>query len=181
MQSSESAAEPPEDADYLAELEHALTRIAHLLTRARRHGRTVAAAGVEVDRANVPLLQILAEAPGPMRMGELAADLDVEAPHVTRQVQRLERSGYLARITDPDDRRAQRVRITDAGRDTVDAIREVSRRHIRESLAGWTVEDLRRLAALNHRMVDDFLNNAHVAPHPDEASQHNGTTAEHGL
>ncbi|MBF4997813.1 MarR family transcriptional regulator [Nocardia sp. BSTN01] len=148
------------DADYIVELERALTRIAHLLTRARRHDRTVAAAGVNLDRANVPLLRMLADAAEPMRMGELAACLDVEAPHVTRQIQRLERSGYVDRVTDPEDRRAQRVRITDEGRATVDAIRAVSRRHMRDALAEWSTEDLRQLAALNHRMVDAFLDNA---------------------
>ncbi|WP_227984094.1 MarR family winged helix-turn-helix transcriptional regulator [Nocardia spumae] len=157
MPRSEGSPESLVDADYIVELERALTRIAHLLTRVRRHDRTVAAAGVNLDRANVPLLRMLADADGPMRMGELAACLDVEAPHVTRQIQRLERAGYVDRIADPDDRRAQRVRITGEGRATVDAIRAVSRRYMREALADWTSEDLSRLAALNHRMVDDFL------------------------
>ncbi|WP_063063937.1 MarR family winged helix-turn-helix transcriptional regulator [Nocardia violaceofusca] len=160
MPRSEGSPESVADADYIVELERALTRIAHLLTRARRHDRTVAAAGVNLDRANVPLLRMLADAAEPMRMGELAACLDVEAPHVTRQIQRLERAGYVDRVTDPEDRRAQRVRITDEGRATVDAIRAVSRRHMRDALAEWSTEDLRQLAALNHRMVDAFLDNA---------------------
>ncbi|MDR7171323.1 DNA-binding MarR family transcriptional regulator [Nocardia kruczakiae] len=160
MPRSEGSPESVVDADYIVELERALTRIAHLLTRARRHDRTVAAAGVNLDRANVPLLRMLADAAEPMRMGELAACLDVEAPHVTRQIQRLERAGYVDRVTDPEDRRAQRVRITDEGRATVDAIRAVSRRHMRDALAEWSTEDLRQLAALNHRMVDAFLDNA---------------------
>ncbi|OXR45236.1 MarR family winged helix-turn-helix transcriptional regulator [Nocardia cerradoensis] len=160
MPRSEGSPESVVDADYIVELERALTRIAHLLTRARRHDRTVAAAGVNLDRANVPLLRMLADAAEPMRMGELAACLDVEAPHVTRQIQRLERAGYVDRVTDPEDRRAQRVRITDEGRATVDAIRAVSRRHMRDALAQWSTEDLRQLAALNHRMVDAFLDNA---------------------
>ncbi|MBV7702790.1 MarR family transcriptional regulator [Nocardia sp. 852002-20019_SCH5090214] len=160
MPRSEGSPESVVDADYIVELERALTRIAHLLTRARRHDRTVAAAGVNLDRANVPLLRMLADAAEPMRMGELAACLDVEAPHVTRQIQRLERAGYVDRVTDPEDRRAQRVRITDEGRATVDAIRAVSRRHMRDALADWSTEDLRQLAALNHRMVDAFLDSA---------------------
>jgi DNA-binding MarR family transcriptional regulator len=84
----------------------------------------------------------------------------VEAPHVTRQVQRLERTGFVTRVPDPHDRRAQRVRLTPAGRDAVDAIRAVSRGFMRAALSDWTSEDLRQLAALNHRMVDDFLSRA---------------------
>jgi hypothetical protein len=41
----------PED---MIELERALTRISHLLTRARQHDRTVLEAGVAIDRASPP-------------------------------------------------------------------------------------------------------------------------------
>ncbi|MGV9678139.1 MarR family winged helix-turn-helix transcriptional regulator [Nocardia sp. NPDC003482] len=153
------AISPPEihaDAGHVAELERAITRLAHLLTRARRHDQTVAAAGVNIDRANVPLLRMLADAGKPLRLGELACRLDVEAPHVTRQVQRLERAGMVSRVLDPDDRRAQQVRLTTAGHDAVDAISAVIRRSIRDALAQWTSEDLSLLASLNHRMLDDF-------------------------
>ncbi|MCX4097318.1 MarR family winged helix-turn-helix transcriptional regulator [Nocardia sp. alder85J] len=157
---AETPARTSVDADHIAELERALTRIAHMLTRARRHDRTAAEAGVEVDRANVPLLRLLAEADEPLRLGEIAARLDVEAPHVTRQVQRLERTGFVTRVPDPCDRRAQRVRLTTAGADAVDAIRAVGRRVIQDCLSTWTFEDLAALARLNHRMVDDFLSSA---------------------
>jgi hypothetical protein len=45
----------------------------------------------------------------------LAARLEVEAPHVTRQVQRLEKVGCAARGADPDDRRAQLIQLTPSG------------------------------------------------------------------
>src|SRR5207247_5317812 len=95
----------------VAELDRALTRIAYLLTRNRRNGLTTTAAGVPLDRAAVTVLLELAGS-GAMRPGELAARLEVEAPHVTRQVQRLERAGYAARGADPDDRRAQLIQLT---------------------------------------------------------------------
>ncbi|WP_280357345.1 MarR family winged helix-turn-helix transcriptional regulator [Nocardia otitidiscaviarum] len=141
---------------HIVELERAMSRLAYLLTRARRHDRAVTACGITVDRASVPLLRILADAAAPLRLGELAVRLDVEAPHVTRQVQRLEKNGFVGRVADPDDRRAQLVRLTDSGRAAVDAIRAVQRRWMREALADWSSEDLRTLATLNHRMLDDF-------------------------
>ena len=95
----------------VAELDRALTRIAYLLTRNRRNGLTTTAAGVPLDRAAVTVLLELADS-GAMRPGELAARLEVEAPHVTRQGQRLERAGYAARGADPDDRRAQLIQLT---------------------------------------------------------------------
>jgi DNA-binding MarR family transcriptional regulator len=95
-----------EAGDDVVEIERALTRIAYLLTRARQHDRTVTEAGVDVDRAGVPLLRALADAAEPMRPGELADRIAVEAPHVTRQLQRLERTGFVERVADPADGRA---------------------------------------------------------------------------
>jgi DNA-binding MarR family transcriptional regulator len=142
--------------DDMAELERALSRISHLLSRAKAHDRTVEEAGVAVDRASAPFLRALADASTPLRLGELADLLAVEAPHVTRQVQRLERAGFVERVPDPDDRRAQRVRITARGADAVECIRAVGRRWMSDALAGWSEDDRHRLAALCHRMVDDF-------------------------
>jgi DNA-binding MarR family transcriptional regulator len=154
----------------IVEIERALDRVSHLLTRARRHGRTVAEAGVPVDRAAVPVLRLLADAPGPLRPGELAARLAVEAPHVTRQIQRLEKSGLVERVPDPCDGRARQVRLTGTGREAVDRIRVVSRRWMSEALAGWTEPDRRLFATLLHRMVDDFL--AHAAEYGTLGSEH---------
>ncbi|RMI30919.1 MarR family winged helix-turn-helix transcriptional regulator [Nocardia stercoris] len=146
--------EPPEAA--LRELQEALTRMSYLWTRARRHGRIAAAAGVAIERAGSQLLGVLVATGEPMRLGELAARLDVEAPHVTREVRRLEEAGLVRRDADPDDRRAQQIRVTPAGRDVIDAINAAGRNAMREALAEWSDEDLAIVARLSHRMVDDF-------------------------
>ncbi|MFB8009390.1 MarR family winged helix-turn-helix transcriptional regulator [Nocardia sp. NPDC056000] len=142
------------------ELEGALARVAYLLTRVRRHDYAMVKCGVTMDRASVPLLRVLADADEPMRLGELATRLDVEAPHVSRQIQRLEKAGYVERTPDPADGRAQRVRPTPEGRRAVDAVRDVLRNWMAEALADWSTEDLKALAVLNHRMVDGFLSHA---------------------
>ncbi|MFC6885503.1 MULTISPECIES: MarR family winged helix-turn-helix transcriptional regulator [Actinomadura] len=169
MASPQFPAEVPRE---IMEIERAITRISHLLTRSRRHDRTVAAAGVPVDRAAVPMLRLLAEQGEPMRPSEMAARLAVEAPHVTRQVQRLERAGYVERVPDPDDGRAQRVRLCDSGRDAVECIRAVGRRWMDEALAGWSPDERRLLAGLVHRMVDDFV------AHADSLSDQCGLPAD---
>lgn len=144
------------------ELERALARVAYLLTRVRRHDQAMVQCGITMDRASVPLLRLLADADEPMRLGEVATRLDVEAPHVSRQIQRLEKTGYVERVADPDDRRAQLVRPTDSGRRAVEAFRQVMRGWMRDALADWSPEDLKALAVLNHRMVDDFLDHAEI-------------------
>lgn len=144
------------------ELERALARVAYLLTRVRRHDQAMLKCGITMDRASVPLLRLLADSEEPLRLGELASRLDVEAPHVSRQIQRLEKAGYVERVSDPDDRRAQLVRPTASGRRAVEAIREVLREWMSDALADWTPEDLKALAVLNHRMVDNFLDHAEI-------------------
>ncbi|WP_328773192.1 MarR family winged helix-turn-helix transcriptional regulator [Streptomyces sp. NBC_00286] len=141
------------------EIERALTRIAYLMGRTRQHDRLMALAGVPLDRAAVALLRQIGDSE-PMRPGELANRLAVEASHVTRQVQQLEKGGYVTRVPDPDDRRAQRIQITEAGRQAVDRIREMSARGMQLALSDWSPEELQKLATLFHRMVDDFLSYA---------------------
>ncbi len=85
------------------------------------------------------LLQ-LAEA-GAMRPGELAARLEVEAPHITRQVQRLAQAGYAERAPDPDDRRAQLIALTPADRAAARRIRETGRNGMQAALAHWSPQD----------------------------------------
>ena len=138
------------------DIERALTRITYLSTRARQHDRLMGLADVPLDRAAVALLRQVADSE-PMRPGELANRLGVEASHVTRTVQQLQKSGYVTRIPDPDDRRAQRIELTKAGEEAVNSIREASRRGMQLALGGWSPEELQQLAGLFHRMVDDFL------------------------
>ena len=139
-----------------AEILRAITRIAYLITRARRHDLIRTVAAVPLDRAAVMVLQQLADA-GPVRSGELATRLEVEAPHVTRQVQRLQQAGYADRAPDPDDRRAYLIQLTPAGRAASDRIREAGTSGMQAALAHWPPHELHQLATLLHRMVDDFL------------------------
>nr|WP_286199596.1 hypothetical protein [Actinospica acidiphila] len=63
-------------------------------------------------------------------------------------------------MPDPEDRRAQRIELTDDGREAVVRIREAGVRGMQAALAHWDPDDLRQLAGLFHRMVDDFLAHA---------------------
>ncbi|MGW1780675.1 MarR family winged helix-turn-helix transcriptional regulator [Streptomyces sp. NPDC002143] len=141
------------------EIERALTRITYLSTRARQHDRLMSMAGVPLDRAAVALLRQVADTE-PLRPGELAQRLGVEASHVTRTVQQLQKSGYVTRVPDPDDGRAQRIQLTEAGRAAIDRVRDAGARGMQLALSEWSPEELGQLAALFHRMVDDFLSYA---------------------
>ena len=154
----------------VAEIERALNRIVYLTGRVRQHDRLMALAGVSLDRAAVALLRQIADSE-PMRPGELAARLAVEASHVTRQVQQLQKGGYLTRVPDPDDRRAQRIQLTAAGQEAIDRIRMASCRGMEVALAHWSPGELRQLSTLFHRMVDDFLRTDITLEGEDASSQ----------
>jgi DNA-binding MarR family transcriptional regulator len=148
----------------MAQIEQALTKVSYLASRVRQHDRLMAVAGVSLDRAAVALLRQIVDSE-PLRLGELAALLGVEASHITRQVQQLEKSGYVTRVPDPVDRRAQRIQITPAGESVILRIREASCQGMQMALADWSPHELHQLATLFHRMVGDFL--AHVGDDED--------------
>lgn len=150
----------------LAEIERALTRISYLTSRVRQHERLMALAGLPLDRAAVALLRQIADT-GSLRPSELANLLSVEASHVTRQVKQLEKSGYLTRVPDPADRRAQRIELTPVGQDAVDRVREASCRGMSVALADWSPEELGQLATLCHRLADDFVEHAEDEIEPE--------------
>jgi DNA-binding MarR family transcriptional regulator len=140
----------------LVRIEQGLGQIAYLLNRVKRHEWIRSASGVPVDRAAAVILRRLVRAE-PVRPGELATQLEVESPHVTRQIQRLEELGYVERFSDANDRRAQLIRLTPAGRNAARRIRDASRDALAKALAGWSQPELHDLADLFTRMVDDYL------------------------
>ncbi|MDX2600427.1 MarR family transcriptional regulator [Streptomyces caniscabiei] len=152
----------------VTEIERLLTRLAYLAGRTRRHERLMSDSGVSLDRSCVAILRHIAESE-PLRPGVLAVRLSVEASHVTRQLRQLESDGHVIRVPDPEDRRAQRVQITEAGLAAFGRVREASRRGIGDALEDWSTEDLRQLAALFNRLVDDFVEQAETAVGPRPA------------
>lgn len=70
-----------------------------------------------LSRSSFLALQALAAAPdGALSQRALAAHLRRTAGTLSVRLRRLERAGLIARTPNPDDRRAARVEITDAGR-----------------------------------------------------------------
>jgi MarR family transcriptional regulator, organic hydroperoxide resistance regulator len=79
---------------------------------------------------------------------DLAEHLCVEAPTVTRMLQRMERSGLIERYPDPVDARILRVCLTERGRTIQQQVEEVWNRLEEQTVGGFTLEErllLRRL------------------------------------
>ena len=52
---------------------------------------------------------------GPRRASQIVSQCDVTKQAVSQQITHLERQGYLITVTDPTDRRARLLRLTDHG------------------------------------------------------------------
>ncbi|MEU2599198.1 MarR family transcriptional regulator [Streptomyces hirsutus] len=146
-------------------IERALARVTHLVGRVRQYERPMAVAGLSLGRAAAAILRHAAGS-DPLRPGAPAARPSVEASPVTRQPGRLEKDGRVQRVPAPEDRRARRVRPTEAGPTAADRIREVNLRGTRVAPADRPPEDLRLLAELSPRMVGDFVARAEAGIEP---------------
>ena len=93
-------------------------------------------------------LQRLNDAGGVLPLGQLAGRLSCVKSNVTQLVDRLEADGFVARESDPLDKRCRRAVITEQGR----AAREVGARIQREAeerlFAGLSDEERDRLAEI---------------------------------
>jgi DNA-binding MarR family transcriptional regulator len=95
------------------------------------------------------VLYALSSAPDGLRITELRSDVLLTQPGISRLIARLEAGGLVERVDDPDDGRACRIRLTDAG---AHAQRDVGRRHGRHvaqtmarSLSAEQLQQLRDL------------------------------------
>ena len=136
--------------------DEALQTVARSITQVRLHERLLGMAGVRLDRAGATLLFKLSAAGESLRVTDLAEMLGVDTPTVTRKVQQLERDGMVVRQTDPDDRRASRIRLTAAGRRTIERVRRARRAWLEQLLHEWNDDDLSALAALLSRFAEDL-------------------------
>ncbi len=75
---------------------------------------------VEGELSSVQLSTLKMLLDGGVRVGEIARNLGVKVPSATEQVIKLEKAGLVCRAADPEDSRAVRVKLTEAGRGALD-------------------------------------------------------------
>ena len=87
---------------------------------------------------------------------DLARAIGIEGPTLTHHLDALEESGLVIRTRDPQDRRAVRVELTDAGREKhgelMQAVIAFNRR-LRSGLEEAEIQELRELLAKLERNV----------------------------
>ena len=149
----------------MGQVQAALQVVARSITQARLHERLLRSAGVRLDRAGATLLNKLHTGGASLRVTDLAEQLAVDAPTVTRKVQQLERDGLVTRHADPDDRRATRITLTAAGRRTLDKVLRARRAWLSHLLEGWDDAELATFATLLGRFSSALEHD--IAPEHD--------------
>jgi DNA-binding MarR family transcriptional regulator len=113
------------------------------------------------------VLYALSNAPHGLRITELRSDVLLTQPGISRLIARLEAAGLVERVDDPDDGRACRIRLTDAG---ARAQRDVGRRHGRH-VAQTMARGLSDEQLLHLRDLCRSLTAPTPAPGPTESTE----------
>lgn len=144
-----------------------------MIRRARMpdvYRRLGAHAGIRLERAGYLVLSALTRL-GPVRLTELAADLQLDASTASRHTCGLERAGLVRREPDPNDGRAHLLQVTAGGEAALARLQEGRRGVIEEATAGWTSAEREHLAELLERLSDGLDRVATAAEEPILAGQ----------
>lgn len=122
-------------------------------------GQILARSGESLDQPSHQTLRLLL-AWGSMRPTALADELGVGASYISKIVGRLEADGLVQRSADQSDRRANLVRLTEAGVEAARGVYALGDRMISEVLEDWSPADVRRYTDLTERFVNDAIRSA---------------------
>ena len=118
-----------------------------LLRRVQRIHISTSAGDVDLERSSYGILARLVD-DGPQRLGALATAFGLDPSTITRQVQSLEKLGLAVRRTDPADRRASILELTDEGREVLERTREHRRNRLFAVLSDWADQDRQEFGRL---------------------------------
>ena len=125
-------------------------RIARLARRLR-HGFDLLLEPFGLTGVQFALLQRLSRVDG-LVQADLGRRMAIEPATLTGIVQRLERDGWVRRDCDPENRRLQRVWLTDKARDAMPALLRVQAHRRRRILSGFSQEELASFEVLLERL-----------------------------
>lgn len=114
-----------------------------------------------VDTATLAVLWRIRE-DGAARPSDLAAELCLDLSTISRHVRTLDQGGYLARTSDPEDRRACRLTVTPAGQQLIAAAHERRLAAIAAVTRDWTPADRLTLTAMLTRLAGDLAGHSAV-------------------
>jgi DNA-binding MarR family transcriptional regulator len=142
----------PRDGDFESAIDSLEQQLSMLWRRARANSHRVAReVHPDMEPAAYGLLTVLQREKS-MRLTDLAANIGVGKPSVSRQVAMLEQLGLVRKETDPSDGRAQSISLTELGLQKLQSAQLARRSAFVARLDDWSVGDLHSLAGLLDRL-----------------------------
>ena len=126
----------------------ALMDVIRVLQRGQKRG--LSARGL--DPSAIRVLEYLA-ANGPVHPQSMARDLDMLASSITRHVQNLEHTGHVTLASDPVDRRARLVSLTEQGQAEIARLTQMGLAMFTALVSDWLPEEIQLFATLLERMA----------------------------
>ena len=123
------------------------------------HAIVAGRAGVSLDRVACLVLKTVA-AGRSIRITDLARELGVEVPTMSRHVANLTQAGYLEKTSDPADGRVWWVELTPNGQDTIERLEGVRRQLLSSVFSNWTRSDRDAFVDLLDRFSGDLTRQA---------------------
>ncbi len=88
---------------------------------------------------------------------ELGRRMLIEPATLTGMVQRLEQSGWVRRTCDRENRRLQRVWLTEQSKEAIEDLHHIQERHRGRALAGLSPEELSMFESMLAHVEDNLL------------------------
>jgi DNA-binding MarR family transcriptional regulator len=135
------------------DLDAALTRLESSFAALRGRLRD----RLDISGADLTVVQFVARAESAgrhVRVKDLAERLGLTGPAVTGAIDRLERTGHLQRVPNPDDGRSRHIELTPSAREAYAAAMDSTNEHLHELLASFTDRERARLVRIVDRVID---------------------------
>jgi DNA-binding MarR family transcriptional regulator len=152
------AAVPAPRRDWLLEVSRHLTSIARLTHSQRLYGEMGDRAGLAMRPYLYGILARIRDRQ-PVRISDVAEDMDYDRSTISRHVAELTNLGCVARESDPADGRVVILRLTDEGRQVIERVYDAWTSTLDELTADWVESDRETFLALLGRLDSSLTTN----------------------
>lgn len=151
MQAAAEQAHAKTDTDWLVAVSRHLTAIGRLTHSQRLYGEMGARAGLSMRPYLYGILARIRDRQ-PVRISDVAEDMDYDRSTISRHVAELSNLGCVARESDPTDGRVVILRLTDEGTRVIERVYEAWMSTLGELTADWQADERETFLALLGRL-----------------------------
>ena len=132
-----------------------IEKLFHELIKKLHHKRREKLEQLGLYRGQPPILFTLYEKDGKTQK-EIAEVMKIQASTVTKMIQRMEKSGFITRKNDENDKRVMRVYLTDKGKEIESKLREVMKEIGEKTFVNISFEEKIILKRVFMQMYDNL-------------------------